>query len=97
MAEFSPIINIAIVLTAALIGGMVAHRLRQPFMSKPDLPGPIPVLGQPGIEGLGPRVLRQPDRMPKRVTVPTARAHLGTTRNRIPNLLGPFDPAPSHL
>lgn len=30
MAEFDPIVNIAIVLAAALVGGMVAHRLRQP-------------------------------------------------------------------
>ena len=32
MAEFDPIVNIAIVLTAALVGGMIAHRLRQPLI-----------------------------------------------------------------
>ncbi|MBL7209532.1 MAG: cation:proton antiporter, partial [Dehalococcoidia bacterium] len=32
MTGFAPIVNIAIVLTAALIGGMIAHRLRQPII-----------------------------------------------------------------
>ena len=32
MAEFDPIVNVAIVLAAALVGGMVAHRLRQPVI-----------------------------------------------------------------
>ncbi|HEX75571.1 MAG TPA: sodium:proton exchanger [Dehalococcoidia bacterium] len=32
MAGFDPIVNIAIVLTAALLGGMIAHRLRQPVI-----------------------------------------------------------------
>ena len=32
MAEFAPIVSIAIVLVAALIGGMIAHRLRQPII-----------------------------------------------------------------
>ena len=32
MAGFDPIVNIAIVLTAALVGGMVVHRLRQPLI-----------------------------------------------------------------
>jgi CPA2 family monovalent cation:H+ antiporter-2 len=32
MAGFDPIVNIAIVLAAALVGGMIAHRLRQPVI-----------------------------------------------------------------
>ncbi|UCH50864.1 MAG: cation:proton antiporter [Chloroflexota bacterium] len=32
MAGFDPIVNVAIVLAAALVGGMVAHRLRQPVI-----------------------------------------------------------------
>lgn len=32
MAGFDPIVNIAIVLAAALLGGMIAHRLRQPLI-----------------------------------------------------------------
>ncbi|MBM3118866.1 MAG: sodium:proton exchanger [Chloroflexi bacterium] len=32
MTGFDPIVNIAIVLAAALIGGMIAHRLRQPVI-----------------------------------------------------------------
>jgi len=32
MPVFDPIVNVAIVLTAALVGGMVAHRLRQPVI-----------------------------------------------------------------
>jgi CPA2 family monovalent cation:H+ antiporter-2 len=32
MTGFDPIVNVAIVLTAALVGGMVAHRLRQPVI-----------------------------------------------------------------
>ncbi|HIE16658.1 MAG TPA: sodium:proton exchanger [Dehalococcoidia bacterium] len=32
MAGFDPIVNIVIVLAAALVGGMVAHRLRQPVI-----------------------------------------------------------------
>ena len=32
MAGFDPIVNIAIILAAALVGGMIAHRLRQPII-----------------------------------------------------------------
>ena len=32
MTGFDPIVNIAIVLAAALVGGMIAHRLRQPVI-----------------------------------------------------------------
>ena len=32
MAGFDPIVNIALILAAALVGGMVAHRLRQPVI-----------------------------------------------------------------
>lgn len=32
MSGFAPIVNVAIVLSAALVGGMIAHRLRQPVI-----------------------------------------------------------------